>query len=90
MRARYADGISGFAFRSLRLRRHARRSKPGATMFETRKILASLARIEAKLGIIQKEEETNTMDITQITTDVTAQTTVSTPWARPRVERAIL
>ena len=59
-------------------------------MFETRKILASLARIEAKLGIIQKEEETNTMDITQITTDVTAQTTVSTPWARPRVERAIL
>jgi hypothetical protein len=52
-------------------------------MFEGRKILASLARIEsslerieAKLGIIQKEEETIMQDLTQLTADVANDTTV--------------
>ena len=46
-------------------------------MFDTtRKVLASLARIEAKLGIVEKEEETNMYDLTQLTADVTNDTTV--------------
>ena len=46
-------------------------------MFDAnRKILASLGRIEAKLGIVLREEETEIMDITKISQDVAAEKTV--------------
>jgi len=61
----------------------ADRSGAGAVTFFKTKVLASvaridarLARIEEKLGILPKEEETTIMDITRISADVARETTV--------------